>query len=41
MNKINNRFNENENDILIINEPVKKIYVFNKLIKTNLIKYHK
>ena len=39
MNKINNRFNENENDILIINEPVKKIYVFNKLIKTNLIKY--
>ena len=40
MNKKNNRFNENENenDNLILNDKIKKAYIFNKLIKTNLIK---
>ena len=38
MNKINNRCNENENDILTINDPNKKVYDFNKL-KANLMKY--
>ena len=38
MNKINNRFNENENDNLILKDKIKKAYIFNKLIETNLIK---
>ena len=33
MNKINNRFNENENDKLILSNSVKDFYAFNKLIK--------
>ena len=41
MNKINNRFDENENehDNLIINENIKKFNSFNKLIKRNLIEF--
>ena len=33
MNKINNRFNENENDKLILSNNIKDFYAFNKLIK--------
>ena len=38
MNKINYRFNENENDKLILSYNIKDFYSFNKLTKTNLIK---
>ena len=38
MNKIKNRFNENENDNLIISDNIKNFYAFNRLTETNLIK---